>query len=474
MARITRQFIIVLTYILLDILFASSSIYLICFFRETTIPFDPAFQNIFFSPINPFRSVFLIWIIVTVIINNSHNLYHTKREIFESAEIWEVLKSVVLSGLTAIVIIYLFKVQGFPRSILILVSLLNMIFFSLWRILKRIFVNYLVSHGYNNFNVLIIGAGKVGRTLAEEINKRPELGLNIVGFLDDYYENTSEHNVVKILGKISDFKKVSRNEFINKVFITVHHDGNVFLKILEEAKEVGVAVRVIPQGFELMRGEFCKYNIGIIPILEYCDEAPLRKQVGKRLFDFLLILASFLFVLPAYIVIAILIKLDSRGPVFYRSRRFGRKGAIFNMYKFRTMHVNADKLLDDLKHRNEVDGPIFKIKDDPRVTKIGKILRKFSLDELPQLFNVIKGDMSLVGPRPLPIDQIKKEDLRQLRRLEVRPGITGLWQIRGRSDISFTRLVKWDMWYISNWSFWLDLNILFQTIPVVIKGKGAY
>ena len=127
-----------------------------------------------------------------------------------------------------------------------------------------------------------------------------------------------------------------------------------------------------------------------------------------------------------------------------------------------------------IQHKNEQKGPIFKIKNDPRITPLGRWLRKYSLDELPQLFNVLKGDMSLVGPRPLPIEQIEKEDLRQLKRLVVRPGITGLWQIRGRSDISFNRLVKWDIWYINNWSFWLDLNILFQTFPVVLKGKGAY
>jgi len=144
------------------------------------------------------------------------------------------------------------------------------------------------------------------------------------------------------------------------------------------------------------------------------------------------------------------------------------------MYKFRSMRADADHIAEQIQDKNEVDGPIFKIKKDPRITKIGRILRRYSLDELPQLFNVITGDMSLVGPRPLPISQIEREDFRQLKRLEVRPGITGLWQIRGRSDISFARLVKWDIWYINNWSFWLDFNILIQTIPVVLKGRGAY
>ena len=169
-----------------------------------------------------------------------------------------------------------------------------------------------------------------------------------------------------------------------------------------------------------------------------------------------------------------MIKLDSPGPVFYFSKRYGRRGQIFHMYKFRSMTANADQIIKELRHKNEVSGPIFKMKNDPRVTPFGQFLRKYSLDELPQIINVLKGEMSLVGPRPFPIDQIEKEDLRQLKRLEVRPGITGLWQVRGRSDISFSRLVKWDIWYINNWSFWLDISILLQTIPVVVKGKGAY
>jgi lipopolysaccharide/colanic/teichoic acid biosynthesis glycosyltransferase len=144
------------------------------------------------------------------------------------------------------------------------------------------------------------------------------------------------------------------------------------------------------------------------------------------------------------------------------------------MYKFRSMVMNADDLLAELKDKNEVSGPIFKIRQDPRVTRIGRFLRRYSLDELPQIFNVLKGEMSLVGPRPLPIAQIEKEDLRQLQRLEVRPGITGLWQIRGRSDVSFEKLVRWDIWYINNWSFWLDISILLQTIPVVFRARGAY
>jgi exopolysaccharide biosynthesis polyprenyl glycosylphosphotransferase len=231
---------------------------------------------------------------------------------------------------------------------------------------------------------------------------------------------------------------------------------------------------VVPQGYEYMAHDFIKFNIGIIPILEYSDIDVNYRQRVKRVFDFILSFLSVVFLLPVFIVLAVLIKLDSPGPVFYRSRRYGRYGRMFDMYKFRSMVINADDLLTQLKDRNEADGPIFKIKKDPRITGMGTFLRRYSLDELPQILNVIKGDMSLVGPRPFPITQLEKEDLRQLKRLGIRPGITGLWQIRGRSDVSFNKLLRWDIWYIKNWSFWLDLYILFQTFPVVVNGKGAY
>jgi exopolysaccharide biosynthesis polyprenyl glycosylphosphotransferase len=377
-----------------------------------------------------------------------------------------------MSVLILVVILYVLRLQEFPRSVLVLGSIFNATFLSIWRVFKRMFVEYIVSKGYNNFNAIIIGAGRVGKSLAKEIKKMPGLGIKVVGFLDDH--QISNGSDVKVLGKISDFKDIARKEFVNKIFITVHHDSDMFLSLLEDAKEVGVAVRVVPQGFELISGEFSKYNIGIIPILEYSNKISFRKQFGKRVFDFVASCCALTALMPLFIIIGFMIKRDSHGPIFYLSKRYGRNGKMFDMIKFRSMIIDADDHIGTLSHKNEADGPIFKIKNDPRTTNFGKILRKYSLDELPQIINVIRGDMSLVGPRPFPIEQIEKEDLKQLKRLEVRPGITGLWQIRGRSDISFRRLIKWDMWYINNWSFWLDLNIIVKTIPVVFKGQGAY
>jgi exopolysaccharide biosynthesis polyprenyl glycosylphosphotransferase len=447
---------------------------LACLIRSSTLPFEITVHNVFFDVDNSFRPVFLLFILGTIFLNNAHGLYQTKREIVETIEVWQVIKSVFFASLITIVAIYITKIEDFPRTIFSLIVIFTTMSFSLWRIGKRLLVEYLISRGYNNFNVLIVGAGKVGHALVGEMKKRPSLGLQVVGFLDDFKTQPDHPSDPKVLGKLSDFAKVARREFINEVYITVHSEVDIFAQIMEQAKKMGIAVKVIPQGFEMIARDFNKYNIGFIPVLEYLGAQDQQKQVGKRLFDICVSASLIVFLLPVFLTIVILIKLDSPGPVLYFSKRFGRSGRVFHMYKFRSMVMDAERLLEKYKHKNEVDGPIFKIKNDPRITRIGRILRKYSLDELPQLFNVLEGTMSLVGPRPLPINQVEKEDLKQLRRLEIRPGITGLWQIRGRSDISFSRLVKWDMWYISNWSFWLDLNILWQTFPVVIKGRGAY
>ncbi len=472
MAKFTRRTLIKLAYISIDVFFIGLALYMASWFNEGKMHFDLTVPNLFLSEVNPFRTVFLSWIFVLILILNSNGLYQTRRDVLEGIELWLVVKSVVWSSISMVVFIYITKMEGFPRSIFVTATFFNIIVLFAWRYFKRRFVESLVASGYNNDNVLIVGAGKVGLLLQEEISRRPGLGLRVVGFLDDF--KASDPNAsVKILGKLAELMDIARREFVHKIFITIHPDDQVFMRLLEQAKELNIAVRVVPQGFTLTSGEFQKYNIGIIPVLEYCDES-CRRQLGKRFFDMVVTIISLIFLWPVFLIIAVLIKVDSSGPVFYASRRYGHSGKIFHMYKFRTMCKDADQHLKKLREKNEADGPIFKMRQDPRITRIGAFLRKFSLDELPQLINVLKGEMSIVGPRPFPIDQIEKEDLKQLKRLEVRPGMTGLWQIRGRSDLPFSRLIKWDIWYINNWSFWLDIYIMFQTIPVVFEGKGAY
>jgi exopolysaccharide biosynthesis polyprenyl glycosylphosphotransferase len=467
-----QTIVIRLVYILLDILAISLSFYLACSLRPHTIPFPVTIEKFILSAGNPYRLVFFLWLLTILFFNQALNLYQTRRAMLETIEIWQVVKAVASSTLIFIVFTYVLRVQDFPRSVVALSVIFLVGFLSLWRVIKKGIVDYLVSKGYNNFNALIVGAGKIGKLLDKEIKNRPGLGIKVIGFLDDFKNVKS--NSDQILGPVESFSSIARRSFINMVFVTIHPDDKMLLSILEQAKELGIAVKVVPHGFEWMSTDVSRYNIGIVPILDYTFIEVSYRQQAKRIFDFILAFIGLILLLPVYIVLAIWIKLDSKGPAVYSSARYGKDGRIFNMYKFRSMVANADDLLPQLKEKNEVDGPIFKIKNDPRITKVGIFLRKYSLDELPQIFNVFRGDMSLVGPRPLPIEQIEKEDLRQLKRLHIRPGITGLWQIRGRSDVSFQRFLRWDIWYINNWSFGLDLYILSQTLPVVIKGKGAY
>ncbi len=466
-----QPILIISIYAAIDVVCIVLAFYLVLLFRPQTVPFSVSFQS-FFSSADPFKLLFMVWTLLILFFHYTHGLYQTRREQLESLEIWEVVKSIFISTLAIIVLAFLLRIQDFPRSVMILNAVVITVFCSIWRVLKKLLVNYLVSNGYNNFNTLIVGAGKTGILLANEISRQPALGLKIRGFLDDNKVGNCEK--WPVLGKLESLKEIMHREFIQKIFITIYPEHQSFIKLLETAREQGLAIRVVPQGYEYMAHDFIKFNIGIIPILEYSDIDVNYRQRLKRVFDFVLSLGAMVFLLPVFIVLGALIKFDSPGPVFYRSRRYGRNGHMFDMYKFRSMVTNADDLLAHLKDKNEADGPIFKIKKDPRITRIGSFLRRYSLDELPQILNVLKGDMSLVGPRPFPIDQLEKEDLRQLKRLGIRPGITGLWQIRGRSDVSFDKLLRWDIWYIKNWSFWLDLYILFQTFPVVVKGKGAY
>ncbi|MBF0331768.1 MAG: sugar transferase [Candidatus Omnitrophica bacterium] len=465
-------FFVRITYIGIDLVSVFTAIFLACWLRKTSFPFN--LEALFFDTSNPFYVVFLSWVVTVLFFNGLHKLYETRREIVERHEIGQVVKSVCLAAVTVLAFVYVLKVQDFPRSVFILIVFFTILFLSLWRVFKRWFVDMLVAHGYNNINIVIVGAGKVGMMLVSEIERHPGLGFRIVGFLDDNKTTKTLGGRYPVLGKLSDLEEVISRRFVSKVFFTIHPDGSVFHKMLETATDLKVAVRVVPQAFDKATAELFKYNIGYVPVLEYCEIGHNRQQFGKRAFDVVASFAGIVCLLPVFIMLGILIKMDSPGPVFYFSSRYGRGGRVLKMWKFRSMVAGADKQLDELKAKNEVDGPIFKIRQDPRITPLGKFLRKYSLDELPQIINVLLGDMSLVGPRPLPLDQVEHEDLKQLKRLEVRPGITGLWQVRGRSDLPFHQLIKWDTWYINNWSFMLDIEILFETIPVVVKGKGAY
>ena len=247
------------------------------------------------------------------------------------------------------------------------------------------------------------------------------------------------------------------------------------LEIVETAHRGGVRVRIAPKTTELLlqRGEYVPGQG--VPLFEL--QPPVLAGTDwalKRAFDLVVSLLVVVLGLPLWLLIALAIKLDSRGPVLYRDRRIGVGEREFGMLKFRTMVQGAAEQQAELEEHNEAGGALFKIRDDPRVTRVGRVLRRLSIDELPQVLNVLRGEMSLVGPRPLPLRDYQQLEAWHRKRYHVLPGITGLWQISGRSNLTFDDLVRLDFYYIENWSIWLDISILVKTLPAVIAGRGAY
>jgi exopolysaccharide biosynthesis polyprenyl glycosylphosphotransferase len=244
--------------------------------------------------------------------------------------------------------------------------------------------------------------------------------------------------------------------------------------MVEEARAAGIDVRVVPDMYDGLAWNAPVEYIGQFPTIPlHRRDFPMGAFLLKRALDIAVASLALLIASPVMIGIAIAVRMNSEGSIFYGAERIGRKGRTFSCYKFRTMVQNADDLKADLKHMNERDGILFKIANDPRITTIGAVLRKYSLDELPQLYNVLRGDMSLVGPRPPMATEVEQYDLAHLRRLDVLPGITGLWQVEARQDPSFDSYISLDTAYVENWSLWLDLKILARTVHVVLNGTGT-
>jgi exopolysaccharide biosynthesis polyprenyl glycosylphosphotransferase len=317
---------------------------------------------------------------------------------------------------------------------------------------------------------LIVGSGPVGRLVGRKIEAHPEYGLDLVGFVDDA-DRTA-------LGRTEDLTGIVDELDIDWVLLA--SEGGSYETTLDRVRAVrrpDVHLSIVPNYFELFASNAAIEDLEGMPIVSLPPMSLSRSaRALKRSFDVVASAAGLLVLAPVLAMIAIAIKLDSRGPVFFRQPRHGRGGGTFQIVKFRTMVADAEQQRFDLADRNEMEGggPLFKIREDPRVTRVGRVLRSWSLDELPQLWNVLRGDMSLVGPRPFVVHESEQITGWAGRRLETTPGITGLWQVLGRNDIPFDEMVKLDYVYVTSWSLWWDIKILCQTIPVVLARRGAY
>jgi exopolysaccharide biosynthesis polyprenyl glycosylphosphotransferase len=320
---------------------------------------------------------------------------------------------------------------------------------------------------------LIVGSGPEAKLVHRKIEAHPEYGLEIVGFLNGH----GDVELGPILGTPTDVAKVVDELDIDRVLLAssvASHEE--MLDLVRTVRRPDVQVSIVPRYFEIFTSQATLDDVEGMPVVTL---PPMRlgrsSRLLKRGFDVSVSGLALLFLSPLLALIALAIRLESPGGAIYRQPRRGRNGSTFTIAKFRSMFVGAEQKRDTVLHLNEVDGPLFKAKaGDPRVTRIGNFLRKSSLDELPQLWNVLRGDMSLVGPRPFVVYEADQITGWASRRLDMTPGITGLWQVLGRNDIPFDEMVKLDYLYVTNWSLWWDLKILAQTIPVVLGKRGAY
>jgi exopolysaccharide biosynthesis polyprenyl glycosylphosphotransferase len=318
-------------------------------------------------------------------------------------------------------------------------------------------------------NVLIIGAGVIGQRIASLIGEHPEVGRVVCGFLDDEKPLSN-----RVIGRVSDLALLARRGFVDEVILAGPQDWRLRLRALHEAEQLNLDVEIVP--------DLCGYKPAVnqveqveelLVISLHEESLPVVALLLKRVVDVLVSAVALLLLTPILALIAGLIRLDSPGPVIYAALRAGRKGRLFRCCKFRTMVADADASKPTLREHNERSGPFFKMANDPRITRVGRFLRRYSIDELPQLWNVLRGEMSLVGPRPHPLDDFAAYQIEHLARLDVTPGITGLWQVTARGDPSFEKGVELDREYIRKWSLGLDLRILLQTLSTVVRGSGV-
>jgi exopolysaccharide biosynthesis polyprenyl glycosylphosphotransferase len=334
------------------------------------------------------------------------------------------------------------------------------------------FLRYVGRKGNDLKRILVVGMGKPALDFVREIKIHPEWGYQIIGILDWERKRFRQRYLsVPVISGLDGLPRMIKNRQIDGlVFATSKKILGMIQPISSVGEKIGVPIHSLADFFPLSR---CKEE-RIQPLVS-CHFVHRKGFciLIKSLIDRMSALVGIIMVSPIFLLISVLIKVTSEGSVFFKQKRVGLNGERFYMYKFRTMVKNADKMKKLLQDKNEMDGPVFKIKDDPRMTSVGRILRKFSLDELPQLFNVLLGDMSLVGPRPPLPEEVSQYELWQRRRLSVKPGITCLWQVNGRNNIDFQDWMKLDLEYIDNWSLWLDIKILAKTLPAVILAKGA-
>jgi len=421
------------------------------------------FRNYIAEPIQAievYMQALPVAFVILVIVFYFFGLYEQKIRIASTSEIFTVIKGVLMTAVLLMAGSFLYK-YDYSRGFVLVFIGFAIAFLNLGRYFVRLYQRWLIKKGKGISRILILGAGKPGRRLAEQISKFKNFGYKIVGFVDDKVRKGR----VEILGQLDDIAKTIKKHKIDIVYVsdpTMPHDK--MLEIMTECGDLKVQFKLVSSLYEILVGNINISELEGIPSIDVKPKKPnALYRLTKRFIDVFGSLLLLIVFAPFWLLIVILIKIDSKGPAHFVHKRVGKDGVEFNLYKFRTMKGSV-KAYEKAPTKA----------DDARITRIGKFLRKTSLDELPQLINVLKDDMSLVGPRPEMPFIVKKYTKWQRKRLEVKPGLTGLWQILGRKDLPLHENIEYDFYYIQNQSLLLDFVILIKTVWAVITAKGAF
>ena len=479
-----REAIIRRVIIILDMCVISFSFFLTFFLRRSLhifyrLDIVPSVQVMaeMSAPIRDYFSVLIIILPIWLFSFYINGMYKSLRTKSLLEVTWIIIKSSLLTTLIFGTFVFLFRLGYVSRVFFIM--LLGISAFSMFieKIAIFLFQRFVRKKGYNYRKILIVGTGRRAIQFMQKLDGHPEWGIRIVGIVD--YERINIGKIIRgveVLANIEEIPNIIQHRAIDEViFVIPRSQLDKIEDYIAICEMHGINATVAVDLFDLKISKLRQTDMDGIPLITF-DTTPAKEGelFLKRLFDILASAAGLILLSPLLLGIVMLIRVTSKGPALYIQKRVGLNGRKFVLYKFRSMRKGAHASLSELADKNEMKGPVFKIKNDPRITPVGKMLRKFSLDELPQLFNVFMGHMSLVGPRPPIPREVNQYEPWQRRRLSMRPGITCLWQVSGRNKISFDDWMNLDLEYIDNWSPWLDFKILMKTIPVVLFGVGAY
>jgi exopolysaccharide biosynthesis polyprenyl glycosylphosphotransferase len=431
-----------------------------------------------FAPFETFLPYALIFAFMLVLISPLSSLYRQQRGRTVIDEVYRIFNGVTSVTVLVMALSFLLQPPGFSRLMIIISAVLIVFLLASSRVVYRVLRQLMRARGIGVENVLLVGAGHVGRAVISALLARPELGYRTLGYLDDNPERGSvDMGRVRGLGDINQLDDILRTGQVDLVVVALPWQArHKIMNVVARCASQHVQVRVVPDLFQLSMSQVRSEKLESIPLLGLHVEPRLTPTglAFKRIIDIGLVLLTAPLVLLLTAIIGLAIVVDSRGPVFYAARRVGKDSKPFRMFKFRTMIVGADKMRDDLVRQTGVDPRRPKWEHDPRITRVGRWLRKTSLDELPNLLNVLRGEMSIVGPRPAMPNEVEHYEAWQKQRLNTHPGMTGLWQVSGRSKVPFEEQCLLDIYYIENWSIGLEIEILVRTIPNVLLGNGAY